>query len=68
MRIIQVIIITVALVSCGGGGGGGGSSPSVPFLISLGLNSFSVDEDSSFSGSIAASANESVTFTDSINT
>ena len=68
MRIIQVIIITVALVSCGGGGGGGGSSPSVPFLISLGLNSFSVDEDSSFSGSIAASANESVTFTYSINT
>jgi hypothetical protein len=67
VRIIQVIIISVALVSCGGGGGGGGSSPSVPFLISLGLNSFSVDEDSSFSGSIAASANESVTFTYSIN-
>ena len=68
MRIIQVIIITVVLASCGGGGGGGGSAPSVPFLISLGLSSFSVDEDSNFSGSIAASANESVTFTYSINT
>ena len=68
MRIIQVIIISVVLASCGGGGGGGGSAPSVPFLISLGLSSFSVDEDSNFSGSIAASANESVTFTYSINT
>ena len=68
MRTIQVIIITVVLASCGGGGGGGGSAPSVPFLISLGLSSFSVDEDSNFSGSIAASANESVTFTYSINT
>jgi hypothetical protein len=68
MRIIQVIIVTVFIASCGGGGGGGGNSPSVPFLISLGLSSFSVDEDSNFSGSIAASANESVTFTYSINT
>ena len=68
MRIIQVIIISVVLASCGGGGGGGGSAPSVPFLISLGLSSFSVDEDSNFSGSIAASANESVTLTYSINT
>ena len=68
MRITQVIIISVVLASCGGGGGGGGSAPSVPFLISLGLSSFSVDEDSNFSGSIAASANESVTFTYSINT
>ena len=53
------------LVSCGGGGGGGGS-PSVPFLITLGLSSFNVDEDSTFSGSIAPSANEVVTFTYSI--
>ena len=36
----------------------------MPLLkITLGLTSFSVDEDSTFSGSIAASANESVTFT-----
>ena len=53
--------------SCGGGGGGGGSqTPSVPFAISLGLTSFSLDEDSSFTGSIAATANEAVTFSYSI--
>ena len=50
--------------ACGGGGGGGGSqTPSVPFAITLGLTSFSLDEDSSFTGSIAATANEPVTFT-----
>ena len=50
--------------ACGGGGGGGGSqTPSVPFAITLGLTSFSLDEDSSFTGSIAATANKPVTFT-----
>ena len=67
MRLLQILIVSIILSSCGGGGGGG-SSPSIPFSISLGPSSFSVDEDTNFSGSIAASANETVTFTYSINT
>ena len=66
MRLLQILIVSIILSSCGGGGGG--SSPSIPFSISLGPSSFSVDEDTNFSGSIAASANEIVTFTYSINT
>ena len=69
MHLIRVLIISITIASCGGGGGGGGSStPAVPFLITLGLTSFSLNEDSTFSGSIAASANESVSFTYSIDT
>jgi len=67
VRLLQILIVSIILSSCGGGGGGGGS-PSIPFSISLGPSSFSVDEDTNFSGSIAASANETVTFTYSINT
>ena len=47
------------LISCGGGGGGGSS---VPFAITFGLDSFSVNEDTSYSGSLSVSANENVTF------
>jgi len=66
MRFKQLLLITIIISSCGGGGGGGGASAqalAAPFSITLGLTSFSVDEDSTFSGSIAATANESVTFT-----
>ena len=50
------------IASCGGGGGGGAASPiSIPFALVIGLTSFSVDEDSSYEGSIAATANETVT-------
>ena len=45
--------------SCGGGGGGGG--PSVPFALTLAQSFFSTDEDSVYTGSVAASANEPVT-------
>ena len=50
----------IFITSCGGGGGGGGA-PVVPFALNLASISFSVDEDTVFSGSIAASANEAVT-------
>ena len=66
MSFLRTIIIIFVISSCGGGGGGGGSLPSVPFAITLGLTSFSLDEDSSFTGSIAATANEVVTFSYSI--
>ena len=51
------------LISCGGGGGGGSS---VPFAITFGLDSFSVNEDTSYSGSLSVSANETVTLNYSI--
>ena len=50
----------IFITSCGGGGGSGGA-PVVPFALNLASSSFSVDEDTVFSGSIAASANEVVT-------
>lgn len=67
MKNIYLLSILFILASCGGGGGGGGS-PSVPFAISIGLNSFAVDEDSSFNGSLDVTANEQSTFTYSIKT
>ena len=45
--------------SCGGGGGGG--APPVPFEITLAPNSISINEDSTYSGSLTATANEVVT-------
>ena len=48
--------------SCGGGGGGGSATPvPVPFSLTLGLLSFSVNEDEIYNGSLNASANEAVT-------
>ena len=67
MKNIYLLSILFILASCGGGGGGGGS-PSIPFAISIGLNSFTVDEDSSFNGSLDVTANEQSTFTYSIKT
>ena len=63
MKKLYFLSIIFIITSCGGGGGGG-SSPSpiaVPFSITLGLLSFSVDEDQSYNGSIVATANETVT-------
>ena len=67
MKSIYLLSILFVLASCGGGGGGGGS-PSVPFAISIGLNSFNVDEDSNFNGSLNVTANEQSTFTYSVKT
>jgi hypothetical protein len=65
------VFCTLLLVSCGGGGGGGSNNDSVdpvsvPFSITFGLTSFSVNEDEVYEGSIVASANETVTFSYSV--
>jgi hypothetical protein len=57
------LLSLLILISCGGGGGGGSS---VPFAITFGLDSFSVNEDTSYSGSLSVSANETVTLNYSI--
>ena len=48
--------------------GGGGGGVSVPFAITMAPNSISVDEDNTYSGSLAATANESVTLSYAIST
>ena len=59
MKSIKFLVCLLLISSCGGGGGGGG--PSVPFALTLAQNFFSTDEDSIYTGSVAASANEPVT-------
>ena len=77
MKYIYVFSLLFIFFSCNGGGGNG--TPSLPtdngadtitssFSISIGLNSFSVDEDTSFNGSLDVSANEASTFSYSIKT
>ena len=61
MQFLRLFSILIFISSCGGGGGGGGA-PDVPFALTLAQNSFSIDEDTTYTGSLAASANESVTF------
>ena len=62
MKNILLSSMVFLIASCGGGGGGGAASPiSIPFALVIGLTSFSVDEDSSYEGSIVATANETVT-------
>jgi hypothetical protein len=66
------IFCTFLLASCGGGGGGGGDDSigtgptpptTTPFQLSIGLTAFSTNEDTSYTGSLAAVANEQVTLT-----
>ena len=64
MRVISYLLAMIFLSSCGGGGGGGSS---IPFEITLAPNSFSVNEDNTYTGSISASANEVVTLNYIIN-
>ncbi len=59
MRLKQLLLIAIIISSCGGGGGGGGAK--VPFALTLAQNAFSTNEDTSYNGSMAASANEVVT-------
>ena len=64
MKKLYFLSIFFVISSCGGGGGGGSSATpivSIPFSLTLGFVSFSVNEDETYSGSIAATANESVT-------
>ena len=63
MKNLYVLTLVFILSSCGGGGGGG-SAPTpapTPFSLIIGLTSFSTDEDISFTGSLNATANETVT-------
>ena len=57
MKYLKFLGILLIVSSCGGGGGGGGVPP-IPFALTLGITSFSVNEDTNYSGSISASANE----------
>ena len=62
MKKLLLSISILFIASCGGGGGGGAAA--IPFALSLSSNStFSTNEDTNFSGSIAATANEVVTLT-----
>ena len=68
MKKLCLLPILFLFSACGGGGGSSQvSSPEpVPFLLTIGLTSFSVDEDSQYSGSLNATANETVTITYSL--
>ena len=59
MRLSQLLIILITVASCGGGGGSGGAS--IPFALTLAQNTFSTNEDTAYTGSVAANANEIVT-------
>jgi hypothetical protein len=63
MKKLYILSIIFIITSCGGGGGGGGSSVpvSIPFSLTLGFVSFSVNEDETYSGSLQATTNETVT-------
>tara|TARA_B100000575_G_scaffold47585_1_gene34655 strand:+ start:674 stop:2773 length:2100 start_codon:yes stop_codon:yes gene_type:complete len=64
---VNYIISAIALLllaSCGGGGGGGQTD--VPFSLNLASNTISIDEDTPYTGSLAATANEVVTLTYSL--
>jgi len=61
MNMLRVFIVIFFVVSCGGGGGGG-SAPPAPFAITLSSSSsISVDEDTTYTGNVVATANEPVT-------
>lgn len=62
MRKLIFLLAIFVISSCGGGSGGGGS-PAVPFAISIDLNTFSVDEDTNYTGDLNVSANEPSSFT-----
>tara|TARA_Y100001935_G_scaffold243788_1_gene235520 strand:- start:980 stop:3058 length:2079 start_codon:yes stop_codon:yes gene_type:complete len=62
---LRSVIALLLIASCGGGGGGG---PSVPFTLNLAPNNISTDEDTIYSGSLAADANEVVTLTYALTT
>ena len=59
MKYLKQLIAVLIISSCGGGGGSG--AVAIPFALTLGSTSFSVNEDTSYSGSISATANEVVT-------
>ena len=61
MKNFWLFTILIFVASCGGGGGGG-SAPPVPFAITLASSSsISIDEDTTYTGNVVATANEPVT-------
>jgi hypothetical protein len=63
VKYLYVLSTLFIITSCGGGGGGSGvEAPSIPFAITIGLTSFSLDEDTNYSGDLNISANEISTF------
>ena len=61
MTNFRLFIVLIFIASCGGGGGGG-SAPPVPFAITLASSSsISIDEDTTYTGNVVATANEPVT-------
>ena len=66
MKNLKFLIALLLIASCGGGGGGGGGG--VPFALTLASNVFSLNEDTTYTGSLSASANEAVTLTYSVTT
>ena len=68
MKKLFLLSILFILSACGGGGGGSQvSTPEpIPFSLTIGLTAFSIDEDSQYSGSLNATANETVTITYSL--
>ncbi|MAQ97710.1 MAG: hypothetical protein CMD50_00225 [Gammaproteobacteria bacterium] len=61
MKNFRLFTILIFVASCGGGGGGG-SAPPVPFAITLASSSsISIDEDTTYTGNVVATANEPVT-------
>ncbi len=59
---LYTLTLTFILTSCGGGGGGGSTDPApTPFIITIGLTSFTTDEDTTYTGSVNATANETAT-------
>lgn len=68
MKKFFLLPVLFILSACGGGGGSSQvSTPEpIPFSLTIGLTAFSVDEDSQYSGSLNATANETVTITYSL--
>ena len=64
MKSYKLLAILIFISSCGGGGGGG--SAAIPFAITLASSVFTIDEDITLTGSVGATANESVTLSYSL--
>ena len=76
MKKIRLFAVLIVIASCGGGGGGGagggsandsgGGNNSGGFTITLGVSNISLDEDTIFNGSIAATSSSPSTLTYSL--
>ena len=63
MKKLYILAFLIVISSCGGGGGGSSAPTPTPtaFSLIIGLTSFSTDEDTTYTGSLNATANETVT-------